>query len=531
MFGWCGGLGIATVGLDPEQERRPPSAPTNLDFPLHKGLDATGSESESSLRQIGDLLASIKRPQDISSERFKAFNLKVELNIPATCIVRRDSTSRSPLLPWEDSSSNPSPSLDDGSPVLLENGDSYPPKERFEVLKDELLMDNDDVFREVGRLPPREGRQRVRVTQTRKFWTGLERMSQYWDSSLDHYYERPATPQQQGPAGDSGGKMQTDNGTQPVSPNETEVSMDLEAPAKTNDQVREQSECVTMYKGRRTGCGSEMPEDIREETIRALAEMAAWPFGCQVALPIMPPRLTVKTLLFPVRQTFTVARSPKDRQLARSGVMEGPLLVAQCRPETSFRVSHEAPGSGTAEICDLFREVGGMLLTAQERLRQGTAEVRPGEGKWWTTSPRWGGAPNDAVGDSGNCNDIPPTPESGNARKRSKYEHPFLASRRPAGSRKLSNSERWKLVQPGPSLWDRRMRYIQIGKGMESPFDDIYMLSSINHHLAILHLQVHRRYIEILTTGDSDFPPDTDTPDQPWLIMTASLKGRHTEIA
>lgn len=44
----------------------------------------------------------------------------------------------------------------------------------------------------------------------------------------------------------------------------------------------------------------------------------------------------------------------------------------------------------------------------------------------------------------------------------------------------------------------------------------IYMLSSINHHIAILHLRVHRRYLEVMTTGQSDFPPESDTPEQAW---------------
>ena len=51
------------------------------------------------------------------------------------------------------------------------------------------------------------------------------------------------------------------------------------------------------------------------------------------------------------------------------------------------------------------------------------------------------------------------------------------------------------------------------------------MLSSINHHIAILHLRVHRRYLEIVTTGESDFSPELDTPDQPWH----ELKLRRTK--
>ncbi|XHG02862.1 hypothetical protein AWENTII_006187 [Aspergillus wentii] len=408
----------------------------------------------------------------------------------------------------------------------MENQNPYPSNERFEVVKNELLLDNDDAFREVGRLAPREGRQRVRVTQTRKFWTGLERMAQYWDTSLDNYYERPATPRQT-PDEETGDKMQVDDQIQASKGAEkSDTSMEVDNPPATQaagDKPQPEEESgrpsVAVYTGRRHGTGSEMPEDARDETIRAFAEMAAWPFGCQVTVPMIPPRLTVKSMLFPVRHSFFSARSPKDRQLARSGIMEGPILVAQCRTETSFRGPEEAPGSGIGEISDIYREVGGMLLAAQERAREGSTEVRPGEGQWWTTTPRWGGAPNDGMEEETSNEEDKPTAETMKARKRSKFDHPFTASRRPGAPRKLTNNEKWKLVQPGPSLWDRRMRYIQLGKNRESAFDDIYMLSSINHHLAILHLRVHRRYLDIVTTGSSDFPAVSDVPDQPWHVL------------
>ncbi|KAE8144231.1 hypothetical protein BDV25DRAFT_167332 [Aspergillus avenaceus] len=522
MFGWCNTLGLSAVGSEPEKERRAPSRPTPVDFPAYSLSSITENEPETSLREVHKILASIRKPQDITFERFKPLNLKVDSDISASDIVRKDEANFFPPLPWEDTSPNSSPLTEDGCPILMDNGNPYPPKERFDVLRDELLLENDDAFREVVRLPPREGRKRVRVTQARKFWTGLERMAQYWDTSLDNYYERPA---QQTNGGDSGNKMQVDDetpshGGQP----KPDMSMDIDSPtnveAPGSEQENEGQKHEEMYTGRRIGAGHEMPEDIREETIRALTEMAAWPFGCQVALPILPPRLSMKTLLFPIRETFGAARSPKDRQLARSGVMEGPVFIAQCRPETCFRSPGDTPGTGFGEVCDLLREVGGMLLAAQERARQGATEVKPGEGKWWTTAPRWGGAPNEAVGDSDNShNGDDKDNAGGSSRKRSKYEHPFLASRRPGTSRKLSNSEKWKIVQPGPSLWDKRMRYIQIGKDRESPFDDIYMLSSVNHHLAILHLRVHRRYLDIITSGESSFPSDSDTTDQAWHVL------------
>lgn len=411
-----------------------------------------------------------------------------------------DQTRSLPPLPWD-----PEPEIqsaeagEEQSRAQMSNGLPYPPKDRFEILKAELLLDNDDTFREVARLPPRDGRSRVRVTQSRKFWMGLERMAQYWDSSIDNYFERPATPQPTPPAESEAEaeEMQTKETPKSTSqPDSADGKMDVdepEAPATPNGNATDEKVAhptVAMYTGRRIGAGNEMPEDLRDETVRAFVEMAAWPFGCQVTVPTLPPRLKVKNLLFPVRQSFQAARSPRDRQIARQGILEGPVLIAQCRPETEFRNTNDVPGSGIAEVCDLFREVGGMLLAAQERARQGAAELRPGEGKWWTTKPRFGGASHDGILDDlikGHGMHLPDSMleedksarEAESARKRhkseQKFEHPFVTSlsRRPSAMRKLSSGEKWKILQPGPSLWDKRVRYQQIGKTAESPFDDV----------------------------------------------------------
>ncbi|CAG7923590.1 unnamed protein product [Penicillium olsonii] len=512
---------LPSASSEPEKERKPPADPTPLDFPVYNLPDVVSNDSESRLAEMSDLLADIKRPQDISMDRFRSLNLHMETDVPVNQMIPKDTTHPMAPLPWEDTSVP----TEDNSRPLMGNGAPYPPKERYETLEKEMALDNDDTFREVARLPPRLGRPGVRVTQSRKFWMGLERMAQYWDTSLDNYYERPATPEQTPPSEEEQGNdtMQLDEEARiKDGPGE---SMDIdEALAVPNEA--DLRPAVTMYTGRRMGTGSEMPDETRDETIRAFVEMAAWPFGCQVTVPTLAPRLTTKNLLFPVRQTFQSSRSPRDRQLARSGMLEGPVLISQCRPETSFRNPEDTPGTGLGEVCDLFREVGGMLLAAQERAREGAVERQPGEGKWWTTAPRFGGAPNDGILEdlishgtgmfmSESMEDVRPAPEA----KRRQFEHPFSTSlsRRPSAMRRLTSSEKWKILQPGPSLWDKRMSYMQIGKVQESPFDDIYMISSINHHVSILHLRVHRRYLDILTDGHSDYPTDSD--EQPWHVL------------
>ncbi|KAI9368252.1 hypothetical protein BJX61DRAFT_233312 [Aspergillus egyptiacus] len=500
MFGWASALDLPSVGFDADRERSPPPPPTLLDFPIYRLPDASETPSETSLRKLQTVLSRIRRPQDFTPERFKDLNLQVETDVPLSEITRHNGAKSSPFLPWEADSPNPSlgrPPKEDGTPIIMDNENPFPPKDKYDVIERELLLDNDDAFREVGRLPPRPGRERVRVTQARKFWTALERMSQYWDDSVDEYYERPKSPEP------------CENGAQAEDAGNA-TPMDMDDPGQRTGS----EEMVRKYKGRRIGAGTDMPDDLRDEAVRALTEMAAWPFGCQVSLPIMPPRLAVGTLLVPVRQTFYATRSPKDRQLARNGKLEGPVFVAQCRPETVFRAPEQIHGFGIGDICDLLREVGAMLLAAQERAREGAIEVRPGEGKWWTTTPRWGGAPNYAIGDSVRV--INEQEKEAAAAKERKLARP-AGLRRPTLSRKMSSSDKWRIVQPGPSLWDRRMRYIQIGKEKESPFDDIYMLSSINRHVAILHLRIHRRYLDILTHGTSEVPGDS--VEQPWHIL------------
>lgn len=47
----------------------------------------------------------------------------------------------------------------------------------------------------------------------------------------------------------------------------------------------------------------------------------------------------------------------------------------------------------------------------------------------------------------------------------------------------------------------------------------IYMISSINHHISILHLRVHNRYVDVLSEGESEIPRDTDSTGQPWHVL------------
>ncbi|OKL60725.1 hypothetical protein UA08_04433 [Talaromyces atroroseus] len=480
-----------SIGMDPEQERNPPPSPTPVEFPQYRGVQDNEIQSVTDFNAIYQKLLAIKKPQDITVEHVKSLNMKLETDIEGTQILSDEHFQGLPPFVWE----NLTEELVELE--IMGGGFPYPPFSKYDVVRKELLFDNDDAYREVTRMQPRPGRNR------------------YWDTSLDEYYDKPVTASEEKTLR----QQQQQQGGIPMDTGDEEV--------KTYKRA---------YKGRRVGTGSEMPVDIRDDTMRGLLEMVAWPFQCQASVPAQQPRLNVQKLLFPVRHTLVAGRVPQDRQAARSGILEGPMLGVQCREETAFRDPEETPGYGQKEMCDIFREVGAMLLLAQERSREGTVEVKPGEGKWWTTVPRWGGAPDDGVtGDAADEGSASTTinlekqsrdkPQDGddsnsNMYKRSRYSYPLRSARRSGRSRKLTVSERWKIIEPGPSLWDKRTKYMQIGKPRGSLYDDIFLLSQLNHHVSILHLRVHRRYIDSLTNGSSSSSNENeDDPEQPWNVL------------
>ncbi|GBF62986.1 hypothetical protein TMEN_5605 [Trichophyton mentagrophytes] len=517
MFSWGGSLAVSSFSVNLEEERDPPPPPTKVQFPDYAKLNSVKSDGETSCDALYHLLARARKPQDITDEYLTAFNIKVEYDIDAPNIVPDHDLKSKPPYQWPTLGSGTGGAETD-TPMFMSNGAPFPDKSKHELLKGELLFDNDDAFRSLARLEPPPGRKNPRIAQARKFWTALQQAAQYWDSSHDNYYEvcMEDTTTSNGHGDGSGpgkgmdkdaveSKMNIDGGKGQSKPPAIIPKVNAKSPSGSK-----------RYKGRRIGAGTDMPDSVREDVLRGLVEMVAWSLGCQVKLPTMPPRLAVKDLLFPVRQSFTVSRIPQDRQEARKHILEGPVLVAQCRPETHFY--DEATERRHVEKCDILRETAGMLLLAQERARENKTEAKPGDGKWWASTPRWGGLLNNGpVGEP-----IPTAPEQqqqaeptpmnssvnneATVNKRTKHDRSSLSFRRGAGlnNRRISMMEKWKSVQPGPGLWDKRMKYVKIGANANSPFDDVFMISSINHHFSIIHLRVYDEYLQWLATGKVD---------------------------
>ncbi|KAF2703123.1 hypothetical protein K504DRAFT_463754 [Pleomassaria siparia CBS 279.74] len=465
------------------------------------------------------------------------------------------------------------PSTSNPSISLLSNGKRVPDRNEFYLRAKELYFGNEAAFSTLTR-KPNPGQPPLRLAHFRKFWEGLDNMAYYWDNSLDEYL--PPKPEHMSethhttppdlPATMTNGEhhhhdVQADvvSKSEPASGS---ASPNLEEPRKKAKTEAVSNETITLpinslgfgsgsaatstkpafvpssrdlparaappqtpwttkmeprsqkpvdlskgsYRGYRIGNGVEMPDQYRLECVRGFLEPIAWAFGVTFVPHRRPPVLLLDYLRFPVRVNSVAWRGSADRMRARQGWMEGPVLGIQCRADTNFG----STGNLEAEsVLDTVRELGGLLLLAQERAREGKTERRSGEGKWWTTQHRWGGGPGGEVGEGNGASDAPPPDSVPKAPEKS--ARPRLGSSL-RDRRRATPAEIWNVLKPGNPLWDPKIVYEAIGKDRSVEWDEIIMVSSLNHHISVLKLRVHSAYVRYLTEGTLPEAPPSD-PD------------------
>ena len=383
---------------------------------------------------------------------------------------------------------------------MLGTGRPYPSREVFITRLREACFNNADAFGALSRTSPSEG-EPVRLAHFRRFWEGLDRMAYYWDTSLDEYirstkeHELPAT----NPTADNGSNSaafysheprkrmkSTPNSSPAKSPvsiatSHNEIDEVTIMHRKTYDQEETNSSLnYCRYRGQRTGNGANMPESYRLNAVKAFIEPIAWCFGCNVSAHRRPPLLAVDHLMVPVNMSCAIWRAPTDRLQARAGCLEGPVMGVQCRERINF--CKDGPQVQAEACLDLLIEVSALLMLAEERAREEESERKPGEGKWWTEIPRWGGGVGGEIGDNtvisneplNNkyknllCNDPKETASASAASSQQK-----LAIRRRAIA--LSS---WKKLSPGSGYWDPKVNYKQIGKEEGSFHDEVLYIRS-----------------------------------------------------
>ncbi|KAK3051432.1 hypothetical protein LTR09_007455 [Extremus antarcticus] len=529
--------GSGLGGIDPEEERDPPPQTTKVEIPQETHVEQSFWNDDSPPPALDELFSKIVRPVDLSDAHIATLNISIlpSCSISDLVPLAADGTSYLPSAEPE-----PTPDKASYSDAVKSDADEFRKRKDLDERLAELAMDNDSVFRTINKTTKGPDRP-PRLAYMRKFFEGLENMSRYWDCSLDCYYDsapqdcRQHSPKRQRLDNDPHGhdSMIDTTGTGlPAFVLATDdrvhgKSLDEAAPKEpiARSEFRTKAEIrrivddflrsiegstiqpVPKYKGRRNSTGYLMPDNIRSDTVQGFVEGVAWPFQSTLSTPRTMPRVCFNKLNLPIRQSAGVYRVPLERSKARKGWVEGPVLGIQTRPEVNFNQTSPKAESNARRL-DLLRELGALLQLAQDRHKEGKEEVKPGEGKWWTSKVRWGGGTGVQVYQDEDENiDVLQAAE-----ELSEPTTDRVGSKdRELRSPKMPTSMR-KILRYGKSQWDPKTEYKAIGKQPGSPYDKVFLVSSLFHHVAILKLTVHSAYLDYLesSTLPSPLPEDRE---------------------
>ena len=447
----------------------------------------------------------LRRPTEVDMRHLTAFNVSFAPQADFDALLASASPDAPRYLPpasWLRPDDDAAPRA---RPAMLSSGSAGPTRAEFCERVAELRVENDHAFSTFSRkgVP---GRRPTALRHFRRFWESLDNMAYYWDVSLDRYLPvnaedvRPSssgwaeraegeTKSPSTTVGNAGGAKSKNNGTDSAAthteqprkkaktsgddqggnvpaPPASRPAADAAAQSGPKDENTAPQEpgpsdwCdQRTYRGYRTGCGADMPDSYRIETVRAFVEGITWAFGVTCSVHRRPPFLALESLRFPIRMSAAAWRLPQQHAMCRSGWLEGPVLGVQCRPEVGFGL---AGALEPESVLDAAREIGGLLFLAQERARAGKTEQKAGEGKWWVTKPRWGGGPGGEFGKS-----LPPDVAAGLNGAAARPMRPSGGGRRP------NPAEAWRILRPSMPMWDPKVVYDAVGKRPGDDWDDV----------------------------------------------------------
>lgn len=431
---------------------------------------------------------------------------------------------------WDALSADAAVECNDSTKSTLNTGAQSPGVQTYHDRMWELSIANEDAFRVVRRLPPPKGKQQARLGNAYEFYRCLEAFTTFWDdtsksAAKNHTpdAESPAVQEvasEPGRGDDHGGGADTD----------------------ATDTVR-------------SSAGSAMPFEYRQNLVHAFLKLIAYDFGCSAQPARVEPRLQLRSPLprsttkrsmgaqsLPTarRSSYFVSgctfvfRSPRTREAARQGLVDGPIAAVSARGSTSFSTEQEL-------AIDFAREIVAALVTAQQRTRGGRRESRPGEGLWWTTKPRWGGGSGGPIGREidrdavqGDKDSRPGSAQGSAASSPTTSVSAAGASQpppRPSGMpatkrprKQMSIYDSYRMVRPPSASWDAKCRYESIGKVHGAGYDDIFVVSSLFHHVSILRVRVPDRLLEVLegaedAAGDTRSWGELEVRRSPWYDL------------
>ncbi|XWW99958.1 hypothetical protein V2A60_007972 [Cordyceps javanica] len=462
----------------------PPPTPITLPRYQPFAQDDTGVDPEESLPAL--LSTTGRRPVRLASTALSAIGLDLNVDVDAKQLIP-DPSFIPDFAAWDRMTLAQSQNADESTRRPLCCNKLSPGCLVYLERKRELSNPNEDAFRTVRRIQAPMGKLPARLGGGYEFFRLLEQFTVYWDDPTKAI-SLPPSPE----------NFADDAATRPSG-----SASNLAAPTEDGEPGR-------------THAGHHMPASLRHALVAAFVKMIAYDFGCSAGPSRTEPRLHLQSprnspasprkSYCPSRCQF-VFQNPQSREASRAGLMYGPVAAISCRPETSF--THPDPES--AQAMDLAREVITALITAQHRARQGREEVRFGSGEWWATKPRWGGAHGGPIGRElqHDCvagdKDLPPD---------SREDTPVPPAKKLR--RNMAMYDNYRMVRPPAATWDRKTKYMTIGKQAGTTHDDIFVFSSLFHHISILRVRVPLHLLQVL-----DGAPEPDPTHRGWGTVQA----------
>jgi len=476
------------------------------------------------------LLQSLHRPADVEEAHFAALGAHVHVDAPAEDIVPDPSRLPSASPDWDTIDLDEAKRRDQSFQKPLSNGRLSPDARVYIEKRKELSVANQAAFRTIRRVKPEMGKPPIRLGNSYEFFRQMELMAAFWDDTSlpplsEDESDDPSVASTDQPAAETTASEAANDGTAAMAAGPD--------PTAGAEKARESQTAATPQRTTyRTAPGSQMPAELRHGLVSAFVKLVAYDFGCNISPPRVEPRLYLiepppvkckpkgnlparKASYFSSGCIF-VSRTPATREAARAGIVEGPIAAVSARNTTKFTTPTESH-------IDFGRELIAALVTAQLRAREGKVENRFGEGQWWATAKRWGGGeggpigrevegdtivgdkdtvvgadnlgessllPGDAQAPAGGS--MGPVPENS-------QRVPFRGAPVSKKPRKtLSMYDRYRMVRPPSSNWDKKAKYEAIGKIGGSGYDDVFVFSSLFHHLSILRVRVPDSLLQVL---------------------------------
>ncbi|CAG8972843.1 hypothetical protein HYALB_00001262 [Hymenoscyphus albidus] len=448
---------------------------------------SNGKAASSSDDSLVSLLQSIHRPADIRLSHLEALGLHVITDAQPQDLIP-ESNYLPPVEAWNAIQADDLLRANDATKRPLSNGNLSPGAQMYRERRDELLLDNTAAFRSIRRIPPPTGESSVRLGNAYEFFKNLDFFSTYWDDT--------SLPPKEVPSAEDSSQGTDEPHDKPGVPSHNATHQ-------------------------RIGTGSQLPPEYRQNLMTSFVKLVAYDFGCNVSIARSEPRLHLtppSTTSSPPSHFNSSAhfiyRTPTERSAARGGIVEGPVATISCRTSTIFATEADS-------LLDLSREVVAVIITAQHRAREGKTEKRFGQDQWWTTVPRWGGGPGGPIGreadkadETASASTLPApitqveekiSPVTSETRRIFGI-NPTPTKRSKRGKENLQIYDNYRKLLPPAPTWDRRTRYMPIGKPVPGKgYDDIFLISALNHHVSIVRVRVPDVLLGVLEGGSGQW--------------------------